>query len=165
VLSKNARAALLEKSMASEGMPESTKVGRTFRPTQAHPSTPKHSLSLLTTMLQTSLREQLAAEEGEIVMESRKKITSRDFESLQVIGRGAFGEVRLVRTREGKGREVFALKSMRKVRKPGCFLKARAARTCELTLSPTCIDPPDDDGDEEPVSARRSGTPRGSDRR
>ncbi|GMI34984.1 hypothetical protein TeGR_g2243, partial [Tetraparma gracilis] len=87
VLSKNARAALLEKSMASEGMPESTK---------------------------TSLREQLAAEEGEIVMESRKKITSRDFESLQVIGRGAFGEVRLVRTREGKGREVFALKSMRK---------------------------------------------------
>lgn len=117
-------------------------------------------------MFQTSLREQLAAEEGEIVMESRKKITSRDFESLQVIGRGAFGEVRLVRTREGKGREVFALKSMRKVRKQACcFFKARAARTCELTLSPTCIDPPDDDGDEEPVSARRSGTPRRSDRR
>lgn len=53
-----------------------------------------------------------------IQKESRKQITPGDFESLVVIGRGAFGEVRLVR-RKGKPEDpltgqIFALKSMKK---------------------------------------------------
>ena len=44
-----------------------------------------------------SLRTQLEMEEVLLQKESRKKVTPADFESLAVIGRGAFGEVRLVR--------------------------------------------------------------------
>ena len=62
------------------------------------------------------LREVLEREEMLIQKESRKKITVSDFESLAVIGRGAFGEVRLVR-RKGKPGDpqtgqILALKSM-----------------------------------------------------
>ena len=42
----------------------------------------------------------------------RKKISVRDFESIAVIGRGAFGEVRLCRVKETK--EVVAMKKMNK---------------------------------------------------
>ena len=44
--------------------------------------------------------------------QQRKRLTIKDFERLAVIGRGAFGEVTLVRKRDTK--EVFALKSMLK---------------------------------------------------
>lgn len=43
---------------------------------------------------------------------SRAKITVRDFEPLKIIGRGAFGEVRVCRDR--KTREVVAIKKMKK---------------------------------------------------
>lgn len=43
------------------------------------------------------LRQDLEYEEVQVSKESRKKVTTADFESLAVIGRGAFGEVRLVR--------------------------------------------------------------------
>ena len=43
------------------------------------------------------LRQDLEIEEVQVSKESRKKVTTADFESLAVIGRGAFGEVRLVR--------------------------------------------------------------------
>ncbi len=43
------------------------------------------------------LRQDLEYEEIQVSKESRKKVTTADFESLAVIGRGAFGEVRLVR--------------------------------------------------------------------
>lgn len=64
------------------------------------------------------LRRVLEQEETMIQKESRRRIHVADFESLAVIGRGAFGEVRLVRR---KGRpddpatgQIFALKSMKK---------------------------------------------------
>lgn len=62
------------------------------------------------------LRRVLEREEMLIQKENRKKITVADFESLAVIGRGAFGEVRLAR-RKGKPGDpqtgqIFALKSM-----------------------------------------------------
>lgn len=64
------------------------------------------------------LRRVLEDEELKIQKESRKKICPGDFESLAVIGRGAFGEVRLVR-RKGKKEDpatgqIFALKGMKK---------------------------------------------------
>ena len=42
----------------------------------------------------------------------RAKITVRDFEPLKIIGRGAFGEVRVCRDR--KTRDVVAIKKMKK---------------------------------------------------
>lgn len=42
----------------------------------------------------------------------RAKITVRDYEPLKIIGRGAFGEVRVCRDR--KTREVVAIKKMKK---------------------------------------------------
>ena len=64
------------------------------------------------------LRRHLEDEEIKIQKETRKKMCPADFESLVVIGRGAFGEVRLVR-RKGKKEDpatgqIFALKSMKK---------------------------------------------------
>jgi serine/threonine protein kinase len=58
-------------------------------------------------------------EEITIQKESRKPITPGDFESLAVIGRGAFGEVRLVRRKtkdktDPSNGQIFALKSMKK---------------------------------------------------
>eukprot|EP00529_Nitzschia_sp_RCC80_P012261 CAMPEP_0113509540 /NCGR_PEP_ID=MMETSP0014_2-20120614/37636_1 /TAXON_ID=2857 /ORGANISM="Nitzschia sp." /LENGTH=570 /DNA_ID=CAMNT_0000405389 /DNA_START=143 /DNA_END=1855 /DNA_ORIENTATION=+ /assembly_acc=CAM_ASM_000159 len=50
------------------------------------------------------LRRHLEHEEMIIQKESRKKISTADFESLAVIGRGAFGEVRLVRSKPSKVR-------------------------------------------------------------
>ncbi|CAB9506336.1 RAC family serine/threonine-protein kinase homolog [Seminavis robusta] len=65
-----------------------------------------------------NLREKLAREEIQFKKENSKMLTPTDFESLAVIGRGAFGEVRLVR-RKGKRDDprtgqIFALKSMKK---------------------------------------------------
>jgi len=64
------------------------------------------------------LRKVLEREEMIVQKESRKKITVSDFESLAVIGRGAFGEVRLVRRRGKPGDpqtgQILALKSMKK---------------------------------------------------
>ncbi|CAM9782039.1 unnamed protein product [Pylaiella littoralis] len=46
------------------------------------------------------------------IREARKRLTKADFEALAMIGRGAFGEVRLVRKRDTG--EVYAMKSMLK---------------------------------------------------
>eukprot|EP00619_Florenciella_sp_RCC1007_P006354 CAMPEP_0205908128 /NCGR_PEP_ID=MMETSP1325-20131115/2989_1 /ASSEMBLY_ACC=CAM_ASM_000708 /TAXON_ID=236786 /ORGANISM="Florenciella sp., Strain RCC1007" /LENGTH=500 /DNA_ID=CAMNT_0053274295 /DNA_START=320 /DNA_END=1822 /DNA_ORIENTATION=+ len=51
-----------------------------------------------------------AAAESSSSGESRKRVNAGDFEPLTLIGRGAFGEVRLVRKRDT--REIYALKSM-----------------------------------------------------
>lgn len=67
-----------------------------------------------------ALRAQLELEENAISKESRKKTTTADFESLSVVGRGAFGEVRLVRRRlssnpnDPNNGRIYALKSMKK---------------------------------------------------
>jgi len=66
------------------------------------------------------LRQHLEHEENQISKESRKKLTPADFESLAVIGRGAFGEVRLVRRKPSHSQKdpsnnrIYALKSMKK---------------------------------------------------
>ncbi|EED91213.1 hypothetical protein THAPSDRAFT_35135, partial [Thalassiosira pseudonana CCMP1335] len=62
-------------------------------------------------------RKELEKEETRVQKESRRNVTTADFESLTVIGRGAFGEVRLVRRKPGNARGetgVYALKSMKK---------------------------------------------------
>mmetsp|Transcript_25097 Transcript_25097/g.50005 ORF Transcript_25097/g.50005 Transcript_25097/m.50005 type:complete len:402 (-) Transcript_25097:590-1795(-) len=89
VVERKTRAALLEKTMSQRGLDPNEK---------------------------QVLRENLEREEGILDMERRRKMTQNDFESLAVIGRGAFGEVRLVRTKASKLHEVqiFALKSMKK---------------------------------------------------
>ncbi len=48
------------------------------------------------------IRQKLEHEEVQISKESRKKVTTADFGSLCIIGRGAFGEVRLVRRKYNK---------------------------------------------------------------
>lgn len=62
------------------------------------------------------LRRHLEHEEMLVQKESRKKVSVNDFESLAVIGRGAFGEVRLVRSKPKREEpvQIFALKSMKK---------------------------------------------------
>ncbi|KAL7485531.1 hypothetical protein ACHAW6_011135 [Cyclotella cf. meneghiniana] len=62
-------------------------------------------------------RKELEREETRVQKESRRNVSVADFESLTVIGRGAFGEVRLVRRKPGNARNetgVYALKSMKK---------------------------------------------------
>jgi len=74
------------------------------------------------------------ARERELMRESRKRLTPADFEQLCVIGRGAFGEVSLVRAREeGK---VYAMKKMHKA--------ATIMKVCCCThpLSPRPTAPP-----------------------
>jgi len=67
------------------------------------------------------IRQKLEHEEVQISKEARKKVTTADFESLCIIGRGAFGEVRLVRRKSNKkengvnpDNKIYALKSMKK---------------------------------------------------
>jgi serine/threonine kinase 38 len=62
------------------------------------------------------LRQYLEQEEAIISKESRRVVTRADFESLAVIGRGAFGEVRLVRKKGSNINDdrVYALKAMKK---------------------------------------------------
>ena len=62
-------------------------------------------------------RKELEKEETRVQKDSRRNVTTADFESLTVVGRGAFGEVRLVRRKPGNSRGevgVYALKSMKK---------------------------------------------------
>ncbi|RHY09230.1 hypothetical protein DYB36_002197, partial [Aphanomyces astaci] len=57
-------------------------------------------------------RAELRNQELSHMRQQRKRLTIQDFQSLAVVGRGAFGEVRLVRKKDSG--EVFALKSMLK---------------------------------------------------
>mmetsp|Transcript_23589 Transcript_23589/g.51089 ORF Transcript_23589/g.51089 Transcript_23589/m.51089 type:complete len:558 (+) Transcript_23589:111-1784(+) len=62
-------------------------------------------------------RKELEKEETRVQKDSRRNVTTADFESLTIIGRGAFGEVRLVRRKPENSRGetgVYALKSMKK---------------------------------------------------
>jgi len=60
--------------------------------------------------LKDRYRSELHKIEQQHLKEYRRRISTDDFESLAIIGRGAFGEVRLVRQKAS--REVYALKSM-----------------------------------------------------
>ena len=60
-------------------------------------------------------REAYVIADTEAEQDRNKRLAIDDFESLAIIGRGAFGEVRLVRRRDNiRTREVYALKSMLK---------------------------------------------------
>lgn len=60
-------------------------------------------------------RQAFAIVNNEANRDMNKRLTIDDFESLAIIGRGAFGEVRLVRRKDNiRTKEVYALKSMRK---------------------------------------------------
>jgi len=52
--------------------------------------------------------------EADAMRDQRKKLTTDDFEPIALIGRGAFGEVRLVRMKERYSKEIYAMKSMTK---------------------------------------------------
>jgi len=58
------------------------------------------------------IKQEIQHKEAELYRLSRAKITVKDFEPLKIIGRGAFGEVRVCRDR--KTREVVAIKKMKK---------------------------------------------------
>lgn len=55
-------------------------------------------------------RQELRSQELQSMRQQRKRLSVQDFEALAIIGRGAFGEVRLVRKTDSG--EVFALKSL-----------------------------------------------------
>jgi serine/threonine protein kinase len=56
------------------------------------------------------IREQYLKAEAAGMREDRRRLTTADFDPLILIGRGAFGEVRLVRKKDSS--EIFAMKSM-----------------------------------------------------
>ena len=59
-------------------------------------------------------RDYLLKVEADDMRDQRKRLTTNDFEALALIGKGAFGEVRLVRMKERYSREIYAMKSMLK---------------------------------------------------
>ena len=61
---------------------------------------------------QELIKQDILHKEAELNRKMRKKITTRDFEPLSIIGRGAFGEVRICRHIESG--EVVAVKRMKK---------------------------------------------------
>ena len=58
------------------------------------------------------IKQDILHKEAELNRKMRKKITTKDFEPLSIIGRGAFGEVRICRIKETG--EVVAMKKMKK---------------------------------------------------
>lgn len=58
-------------------------------------------------------RQQHAAKETEFLRLKRSRLSVEDFEPLKVIGRGAFGEVRLVQKKDTG--HVYAMKILRKL--------------------------------------------------
>ena len=61
---------------------------------------------------QCLIKQDILHKEAELNRKQRKKISLGDFEPLSIIGRGAFGEVRICRHRESG--EVVAMKKMKK---------------------------------------------------
>ena len=78
------------------------------------------------------------AHERDLLRESRKRVSTTDFERLVVIGRGGFGEVSLVREK-GNG-NIFALKSMKKeamiVKNQVCILEMSTGMSTNGTFMP-----------------------------
>jgi serine/threonine kinase 38 len=58
------------------------------------------------------IRKDVLHKEGEFLRLTRRKMTIREFESIEIIGRGAFGEVRVCRHKETG--EIVAIKKMKK---------------------------------------------------
>lgn len=58
------------------------------------------------------IRQEILRKEAEELREKRRKVTVYDFEPLTIIGKGAFGEVRVVRHK--RTNEIVAMKKMNK---------------------------------------------------
>ena len=58
------------------------------------------------------IKQEIQHKEAELYRMSRTKISVKDFEPLKIIGRGAFGEVRVCKDK--KTREIVAIKKMKK---------------------------------------------------
>jgi serine/threonine kinase 38 len=61
---------------------------------------------------QKMIRGEFLGKEAEIMRQKRRKYKAKDFEPIKIIGRGAFGEVRLCRFKESG--EILAVKKMKK---------------------------------------------------
>lgn len=61
---------------------------------------------------QELIKSDILHKEAELNRKMRKKISVKDFEPLNIIGRGAFGEVRICKHKESG--EVVAMKKMKK---------------------------------------------------
>ena len=61
---------------------------------------------------QELIKQDILHKEAELNRKMRKKITLRDFDPLSIIGRGAFGEVRICKFKETN--EIVAMKKMKK---------------------------------------------------
>ena len=61
---------------------------------------------------QELIKQDILHKEAELNRKMRKKISTHDFEPLSIIGRGAFGEVRICRHKETG--DVVAVKRMKK---------------------------------------------------
>jgi serine/threonine protein kinase len=66
----------------------------------------------LTNKEQNDLRKELDKKESDFIRLKRRKLNQKDFETVKIIGRGAFGEVRLVRMVDGT--ELYAMKKLKK---------------------------------------------------
>ena len=66
----------------------------------------------LLSCLQKQMQARLQAQEDEFLKARRKKMSVNDFETLTIIGRGAFGEVRVCRKKDDK--KIYAMKIMKK---------------------------------------------------
>jgi len=66
----------------------------------------------LTNKEQNDLRKELDRQESRHIRLKRRKLVEKDFETLKIIGRGAFGEVRLVRMVDSG--ELYAMKKLKK---------------------------------------------------
>ena len=66
----------------------------------------------LSSIEQEIIKQGILHQEAELLRKSRQKITIKDFEPLSIIGKGAFGEVRLCRWNETN--EIVAIKKMKK---------------------------------------------------
>lgn len=58
------------------------------------------------------MQAKLQAQEDEFLKKGKKKMSVNDFETLTIIGRGAFGEVRVCRKKDDK--KIYAMKIMKK---------------------------------------------------
>lgn len=74
----------------------------------------KHKMNelALSNTEQSMVKSQVLKKEAEILRKKRRRVTVFDYEPIEIIGRGAFGEVRVVR--EKNTGEIFALKKMSK---------------------------------------------------
>ena len=59
-------------------------------------------------------REILIKAEADDIRDERKRLTTDDFQALAIIGKGAYGEVRLVQKKEKESSSFYAMKSMLK---------------------------------------------------